>query len=120
MQAEKDEVKKIFSEYNSQPITAIEMLPQAGSERHYFHIHTNDKTYIATHGANVKENESFIYFSQHFHKKHLCTPQIFYISADKKIYPQVPSRRPNACWAYALLARHRTAHRLQVFQSALS
>ena len=88
MQAEKDEVKKIFSEYNSQPITAIEMLPQAGSERHYFHIHTNDKTYIATHGANVKENESFIYFSHHFHKKHLCTPQIFYISADKRIYIQ--------------------------------
>ena len=88
MQAERDEVKKIFSEYNSELITAMDMLPQAGSERHYFHIHTKGKSYIATHGANIKENESFIYFSRHFRKKHLCTPEIFYISSDKKIYIQ--------------------------------
>ena len=88
MQAEKDEVKKIFGEFNSETIIAMDMLPQAGSERHYFHIHTNGKSYIATHGENIKENESFIYFSQHFHKKHLCTPQIFYISANKRIYIQ--------------------------------
>ena len=88
MQEEIDEVKRIFGEYCSEPVTGMDKLPQAGSERHYFRIYTSGKSFIATHGANVKENESFIYFSQHFHKKHLATPEIFYISADKKIYIQ--------------------------------
>jgi len=88
MQVEIDEIKKIFREYSSEPLTGIDKLAQAGSERHYFRIHTTGKSFIATYGANIKENESFIYFSQHFHKKKLATPEIFYVSADKKIYIQ--------------------------------
>ncbi|MEO5891642.1 MAG: RNase adapter RapZ [Ferruginibacter sp.] len=88
MQVEIDEIKKVFLEYKNEVITSIDKLPQAGSERHYFRIYTSDNSFIATHGANIKENESFIYFSQHFHKKQLATPEIFYVSADKKIYLQ--------------------------------
>ncbi|MEP7144559.1 MAG: hypothetical protein ABI707_16885, partial [Ferruginibacter sp.] len=88
MQEEMDEIKEVFRNYSSERMTGIDKLPQAGSERHYFRIHTNGKSFIATYGANIKENESFIYFSQHFHKKHLATPEIFYASSDKKIYLQ--------------------------------
>lgn len=88
MQEEIDEIKKIFREYSNEPVMGMDKLPQAGSERHYFHIHTSSKSFIATYGINIKENESFIYFSRHFHKKHLATPEIFYINADKKIYLQ--------------------------------
>jgi aminoglycoside/choline kinase family phosphotransferase len=83
-----DKIKDFFSAFSKEPVTAIDKLPQAGSERHYFRIHTADKTFIATYGANLKENDSFIYFSKHFKKKNLAVPEIFYINEDKNIYLQ--------------------------------
>lgn len=88
MQKVKEDIVKLFQEYSKATIITIDKLPQAGSERHYFRIHTADKTFIATYGANLKENESFIYFSKHFKKKSLAVPEIFCINADKNIYIQ--------------------------------
>ena len=88
MQSVKEEIEKLFRQYSKETITGIDKLPQAGSERHYFRIHTTDKTFIATYGANLKENESFIYFSKHFKKKQLTTPEIFCINDEKNIYIQ--------------------------------
>jgi aminoglycoside/choline kinase family phosphotransferase len=83
-----DKIKELFTTFSTDAITAIDMLPQAGSERHYYRICTASKNYIATHGANIKENESFIYFSTHFKNKNLATPLIFCINQDKDIYIQ--------------------------------
>ena len=83
-----DKIKELFLQFSNEPITAIDKLPQAGSERHYFRIHTADKNFIATYGANLKENESFIYFSKHFKKKNLAVPEILCINTDKDIYLQ--------------------------------
>jgi aminoglycoside/choline kinase family phosphotransferase len=88
MQTVKDQIVQLFQQYSKESITAIDKLPQAGSERHYFRIHTAGKTYIATYGANLKENGSFIYFSKHFKKKNLQVPEIFYINDEKNIYLQ--------------------------------
>jgi len=88
MQVEIDEIKKVFEQYSKSPLTQVDRLPQAGSERHYFRLHTAENTYIATYGANIKENEVFIYFSNQFHQQQLATPQILYSSADNKIYLQ--------------------------------
>ena len=88
MQTVKEAIEKLFGQYSNMAITALDKLPQAGSERHYYRIHTASKTYIATYGANLKENESFIYFSKHFKKKNLAVPEIFYINEDKNIYIQ--------------------------------
>ena len=88
MQTVREDIEKLFSQYSKEPITATDKLPQAGSERHYFRIHTKNKTYIATYGANLKENETFIYFSNHFKKKKLATPEILHISEDKSLYLQ--------------------------------
>ena len=78
----------MFGKYNSAPVKAIDKLPQAGSDRHYFRIHTAEKNYIATFGPNIKENETFIYFSQQFQKKSLSTAIVLYVSDDKSIYIQ--------------------------------
>ena len=83
-----DKIKELFATFSKAEIMAIDKLPQAGSERHYYRIHTADKNFIATYGANIKENESFIYFSAHFKKKGLATPQILCINAEKNIYIQ--------------------------------
>ena len=83
-----DRIKKLFAAFSTSPVTAIDKLPQAGSERHYFRIHTKDKNFIATYGANIKENDAFIYFSQHFKKKNLSTAKILCINSEKDIYIQ--------------------------------
>ena len=88
MQVEMEEIQKVFEQFSKEPITRIDRLPQAGSERHYFRLHTAKNTYIATYGANIKENAAFIYFSNQFQQQQLSTPQILYCSADNKIYFQ--------------------------------
>jgi aminoglycoside/choline kinase family phosphotransferase len=83
-----DRIKELFTTFSTATVTAIDKLPQAGSERHYFRIHTKDKNFIATYGANIKENDAFIYFSQHFKKKNLSTAKILCINSEKDIYIQ--------------------------------
>ena len=56
-----DKIRDLFGSFSKDIITAIDKLPQAGSERHYFRIHTAGKTYIATiyadgNAANYKTN----------------------------------------------------------------
>ncbi|MBL7696321.1 MAG: phosphotransferase [Ferruginibacter sp.] len=88
MQQTIERIRQLFSTCFQEPVTGMDKLPQAGSERHYFRIHTANKTYIATYGENLKENETFIYFSGHFKKKGLAVPEIYCINKDKNIYIQ--------------------------------
>lgn len=83
-----DKIKELFAEFSKTAVTSIDKLPQAGSERHYFRIHTNEKNFIATYGANIKENDAFIYFSEHFKKKGLATAHILCINKEKDLYIQ--------------------------------
>ena len=81
-------IKILFSTFSEATITHIDMLPQAGSERHYYRLHTSEGNFIATDGANIKENETFIYFSRHFATKQLSTAKILCVNNDKGIYIQ--------------------------------
>ncbi|MFN8250990.1 MAG: RNase adapter RapZ [Ferruginibacter sp.] len=83
-----DRIRELFASFSKEAPAAIDKLPQAGSERHYYRIHTAARNYIATYGANIKENESFLYFSEHFGKKKLATPRIFAVNNEKDIYIQ--------------------------------
>ncbi len=83
-----DKIKELFASFSKDEITGIDKLPQAGSERHYYRIYTATKNFVATYGTNIKENESFIYFTEHFKKKNLATPQLFCVNAEKDSYIQ--------------------------------
>jgi aminoglycoside/choline kinase family phosphotransferase len=83
-----DRIKELFATFSPAVINSIDKLPQAGSERQYFRINSSNKSFIATYGANIKENDSFIYFSEHFNKKNLATAQILCINKEKDIYIQ--------------------------------
>ncbi len=83
-----DRIKNLFSTFSKETITTIDKLPQAGSERHYYRIHTANKNFIITHGGNIKENETFIYFTNHFNKSKLAVPKIFCSNEEKDIYIQ--------------------------------
>lgn len=88
MQLVIEAIDSLYRSWSKKEPARIELLPQAGSDRRYYRIHTNDKPVIATHGNNVPENEAFIYFSNHFIERQLPVPQILAVSEDKTIYLQ--------------------------------
>jgi len=88
MQTPIEAIKSLFGSFSNATITTIDKLPQAGSERHYFRLHTSNGNFIATHGANIKENETFIYFSKLFAEKGLRTASVLAVTADKSLYIQ--------------------------------
>lgn len=88
MQEQTEKIKELFADFSKAIINSIDKLPQAGSERHYYRLHTSDGTYIATHGANIKENETFIYFSRHFAERELRTAEVLAVNKKNSIYIQ--------------------------------
>jgi len=83
-----DAIKDLYQEWKGAPPERVEVLPQSGSDRRYFRVFGDDETVIATHGINVRENETFIYFSKHFHGKGLPTARILAVNEDITIYLQ--------------------------------
>ena len=72
----------------SEPVQ-VDVLPQSGSDRRYFRLHNQEgQTVIATHGLNIAENETFLYFASSFKEKALPVPGIVAVSEDKTIYLQ--------------------------------
>jgi aminoglycoside/choline kinase family phosphotransferase len=83
-----DSIQQLYRNWKGTEATSIDVLPQSGSERRYFRLHGDKGSVIGTYGANIKENETFIYFSDHFRKKGLAVPEIFAVSHDKICYLQ--------------------------------
>ena len=83
-----EDIKTLFASASKQPVQQVEKIPQSGSDRIYFRINTDSQNYIATYGHNIKENETFIYFSRHFKKAGCPVPEIFCVNEDHTIYIQ--------------------------------
>ena len=81
-------IGELFQSYKNQKPERIEKLPQSGSDRIYFRIYLQKETFIATFNLNIKENNTFIQFSQHFKKAGLPVPEIFCVNEDASIYIQ--------------------------------
>jgi aminoglycoside/choline kinase family phosphotransferase len=78
----------LYKGYKKNSADRIEKLPQSGSDRIYFRIYADNKTYIATYNLNKKENETFINFTRHFINANLPMPQVYSVNEDKTIYIQ--------------------------------
>jgi aminoglycoside/choline kinase family phosphotransferase len=81
-------IKQLFQDEVRIPVTGIEKIPQSGSDRIYFRIFTADASYVATFGKNVRENDTFIYFTRHFRSCGSPVPEILAVNGDKTIYIQ--------------------------------
>jgi aminoglycoside/choline kinase family phosphotransferase len=81
-------ISELFVAFKQIKEDRIEKLPQSGSDRIYFRIYAQKQTYIATFNLNVKENQTFIYFSRHFTNASLPMPQIFAVNNENTIYLQ--------------------------------
>src|SRR5436190_6030923 len=87
MQKHIDSIKELYKKWSGEEVNSIDVLPQSGSERRYFRLH-GKQSVIGTFGANIKENDAFIYFSEHFFKKKLSVPQIYAVSNNGVYYLQ--------------------------------
>ncbi len=83
-----ESISALYKQWKGAEPVSIDLLPQSGSERRYFRLHNTEGSVIGTYGANVKENETFIYFSNHFRKNKLAVPEILALSEDKQFYLQ--------------------------------
>ena len=83
-----DSISSLFKQWKGTDASSVDVLPISGSERRYFRLHHENESVIGTYGANIKENESFIYFSRDFHQKKLAVPEIFAVSDDRMFYLQ--------------------------------
>src|SRR5947199_1106864 len=88
MQPMIDAVSQLYKEWKGQDLSSLDVLPQSGSERRYFRLHGTNGSVIGTYGANIKENETFIYFSKHFRKKNLPSANILAVNDDISVYLQ--------------------------------
>lgn len=81
-------ITSLYKDWAGRDPLSVDVLPQSGSERRYFRIHGAGNAVIGTYGANIKENESFIYFSDKFSRQELAVPKIYRISDDRMFYLQ--------------------------------
>lgn len=83
-----EQISELFETFKQKKPERIEQLPQSGSDRIYFRIYSDNETLIATYNFNIKENSTFIRFSEHFKSKQLPVPTIYAVSQDETIYMQ--------------------------------
>jgi aminoglycoside/choline kinase family phosphotransferase len=88
MQQITDAIRDLYRKWKGEEPTSLDVLPQSGSERRYFRIFDGSNSVIGTYGANIRENETFIYFTEQFRKKELAVPSIYAVSDDKQLYLQ--------------------------------
>jgi len=81
-------IKDLYKDYTGGAECEVVKLPQSGSIRYYFRIYDGDKTVIATYGDNIKENNTFIYFSNEFRKKGHPVPEVYISNEEGTIYLQ--------------------------------
>ncbi len=81
-------ISSLYKRWKGVPPVSIDVLPQSGSERRYFRLFGKEDSVIGTYGANIRENETFIYFSKQFREKELAVPEILAVSDDGVYYLQ--------------------------------
>lgn len=83
-----DSIRQLYINWKGVEPDSIDVLPQSGSERRYFRLFGGGSSVIGTYGANIPENDTFIYFSRQFKPKGLAVPEILAISEDGVYYLQ--------------------------------
>lgn len=81
-------LKDLYQSYTGNAPVKLIALPASGSDRSYYRMLGTKSAIIGAWNDVVKENDAFIYFSQHFKRLELPVPEVFIISPDRKAYLQ--------------------------------
>ena len=84
----KEDIEKLFKTFSSDIVSNIEKLPQSGGDRVYFRVSAAEKTFIATYSTNLKETETFLYFSEHFKNASAPVPNVYAVNDAGTLYVQ--------------------------------
>lgn len=82
------ELETLLHNVDTTPVTGIHKIPQSGSDRTYYRISTATGSYMATVSEHVRENETFIYFSEHFRRHDCPVPKVYAVNAERTCYIQ--------------------------------
>lgn len=82
------EIQQLVKTAMGLPVISIEKIPQSGSDRTYFRVFTENASYIATFGRNIRENNTFMYFSSHFRSCGCPVPAIHAVNEQRTVYIQ--------------------------------
>lgn len=81
-------MEQLFKEWAGEDCLRKNQLTANGSNRTYFRLEGETKSCIAAINEDVRENEAFIYFADAMNKRGIRVPQVYAVSADKKLYLQ--------------------------------
>ncbi|HPJ44897.1 MAG TPA: RNase adapter RapZ [Tenuifilaceae bacterium] len=81
-----DTISQLFKSFTGVNAETIVKLPQSGSDRQYFRLSAQGKSYIGAYNPDIQENRTFIYLTKHFHKAGLPVSEIFGVSPDETCY----------------------------------
>ncbi len=79
-------VQDFFEQSLGKIVTHSEIIPLSGGDRRYFRLYTSNQSYIGCYNENVKENEAFFYFTNHFRAVNVPLPEVLAINSDQTIY----------------------------------
>ena len=81
-------LKDLFLSVTNEPLEEYTQLSASGSNRRYYRLKSRNLSVIGVEGANVDENNAFIYMAAHFRSKGLRVPQVLAVSDDRYNYLQ--------------------------------
>lgn len=76
----------LYRHYAFSDPVEINILPGSGSYRSYYRILTTGKSVIGVHNEDLRENEAFFAFTNHFFKLGFPVPEILAISETEPVY----------------------------------
>ena len=83
-----DIIQSLYKNWQGKEADSIEKISQSGSDRVYFSVLDGSKNFIATYNLNIKENQTFIYFSNHFKSLEIAVPNVLYANEEQTAYLQ--------------------------------
>ena len=111
-------INNLYKTINNNDWDEISKIPQSGGDRVYFRITQGQQSWIATYNLNLRENETFIEFANHFFAKGLPVPKILAVNEEKSIYIQ--SDLGSVSLLEVLEKEGKTEHVFSLFQKSLS
>ena len=111
------QIQDLFNTINHSSWDQIHKIPQSGGDRVYYRIHQGEHSWIATSSLNIKENQTFIYFAQHFKEKGLPVPKVLAVNEQCTCYIQEDVG--NTSLLEILEKEGKTEHVFKLFQKSL-
>lgn len=83
-----EQLRKLFARWAGEPCVECLALGANGSSRRYFRMLGTSHRCIGTVADDVRENEAFFAYTQHFKSKGMHVPEIYAIDDDRRHYLQ--------------------------------